>query len=425
MTTPQLQNIEKFLEENRDRFEEELCDLLKIPSVSTDSNHTGDMRTTAEWLRSRFAGMGLTTEIVETDGHPIVWAESPDVEGRPTVLIYGHYDVQPPDPLAEWNSPPFEPTRVDGNIVARGATDDKGQMMTHVISAEAWQEVVGKLPVKLKFLIEGEEEVGSPNLDKFLETERERLACDVAVISDSSQFDRGKPAITYGLKGIGYFELKLQGPIQDLHSGTFGGAVANPANALTQMLAALMGEKNRVQIPGFYDEVLPLSDRERQQFADLPFNEAAFKKQVGVDELRGEEGFTTLERRWARPTFDINGLTSGYQGEGAKTVLPARASAKFSCRLVPNQDPETVRTSLQEMLEGLCPPGINMELDYFHGAPGRRGRFGEPVYACGSERHRTWFWSFASLHSRRRINPRGYSVQRDSWASIRCSWGGD
>jgi succinyl-diaminopimelate desuccinylase len=370
MPTSKLQEIESYLAENRDCFEAELCELLRIPSVSTDSAHVGDIRAAAEWMKAQFATMGLETEILETDGHPIVWAESPAVDDRPTVLVYGHYDVQPPDPLEEWNSPPFEPQFVGGNVVARGATDDKGQLLTHVKSAQAWQAIAGELPVKLKFLIEGEEEIGSPNLYKFIEEHKEKLACDVAVISDSSQFDRGQPAITYGLKGICYFELTLQGPNQDLHSGTFGGAVSNPANALTRMLAALIDEKGRIQIPGFYDDVQPLSDRERQQYADLPFQESAFKQQVGVDELLGEEGFTTLERRWARPTLDINGLSSGYQGEGAKTVLPAKASAKFSCRLVPNQDPDTIQAQLETMLKSLCPPGIQMDLNYFHGAPG-------------------------------------------------------
>ena len=284
----------------------------------------------------------------------------------------GHYDVQPPDPLDEWISPPFEPTIRDGNVYARGATDDKGQMLTHVMSAEAWVNTVGNLPIQIKFLIEGEEEVGSEGLTHYLATSEaaSKLACDVAVISDCSQFGKDKPAITYGLKGIAYFELFLEGPKQDLHSGTFGGSVMNPANALSHILSALIDKNGRVQIPGFYDDVIPLSEAERQQFAELPFDENAFKHQLGVAALAGEIGFSTLERRWARPTFDINGLTSGYQGEGAKTVLPARASAKFSFRLVPNQAPDKIAAALKKMIAEVCPAGIKAELKEMHHAPG-------------------------------------------------------
>jgi succinyl-diaminopimelate desuccinylase len=312
----------------------------------------------------------LPVEVVPTAGHPIVYAESPPVAGAPTVLLYGHYDVQPPDPLAEWISPPFEPTIRDGNIYARGATDDKGQMLTHIKSAEAWIETEGKLPLQLKFLIEGEEEVGSANLEKFIAQNKKRLACDVVVISDTCQFGPGRPAITYGLRGIAYYELRLAGPRQDLHSGTFGGAVVNPAKALVTMLAALVNERGQVQVPGFYDEVEPLAQREREAFAALPFDEQEFMRQIGVAALGGEEGYTTLERRWVRPTFDINGLWSGYQGEGAKTVLPAKAGAKFSFRLVPSQDPKKISRALEKRLRELCPPGIQMELVDFHGAPG-------------------------------------------------------
>ncbi|MCA9171491.1 MAG: dipeptidase, partial [Planctomycetales bacterium] len=284
----------------------------------------------------------------------------------------GHYDVQPPDPLDEWISPPFEPTRRDGNLYARGATDDKGQMLTHIKSAQAWMETAGELPIQLKFLIEGEEEVGSESLETYLHAAgtADKLACDVVVISDSSQFGRGQPAITYGLRGICYFELTLTGPKQDLHSGVFGGAVRNPAIALAQMLSTLIDDQGRIQVPGFYDGLDELSDEERQQFAALSFDEQKFKDQLGVDALMGEAGYTTLERRWARPTFDINGLTSGYQGEGAKTVLPAKASAKFSFRIVPHQDPQKIAANVRKYLESICPPGIKMKLEDMHHAPG-------------------------------------------------------
>jgi succinyl-diaminopimelate desuccinylase len=307
---------------------------------------------------------------VDTRGHPIVtadWLHAPDA---PTLLVYGHYDVQPPEPLDEWISPPFEPTVRDGNIYARGATDDKGQMLTHVKSVQAWMKTVGKLPLQVKFLIEGEEEVGSEHLGPFVKNERETLACDCVVISDCCQFARGVPAITYGLRGILYYQLRLRGPRQDLHSGTFGGAVTNPANALVELLAALKDKDGRVQVPGFYDEVVPLTDRERDGYRKLPLTDAEFMEPRGVTGMSGEVGYTSLERRWARPTCDINGLTSGYQGEGAKTVLPAKASAKFSFRLVPNQDPRKIGASLRKFFEARLPPGIEMELNDHHGAPG-------------------------------------------------------
>ncbi len=341
-------DFDQYLEQHRDQFEEELCEWLRIPSVSTDGMHGEPIAEAGQWVADQLSRLGLKTEMVEAGGNPIVLAESPPVKGAPTVLVYGHYDVQPPEPLDEWISPPFEPTRRDGNIYARGATDDKGQALTHVKSCEAWMKTRGQLPVQLKFLIEGEEEVGSEALYRFIDSAPERLACDVAVISDCSQFGPGQPAITYGLKGIAYFELRLTGPKQDLHSGTFGGAVTNPANALARIMAQLIDEQGRIQIPGFYDDVIALADREREQFASLPFDEAKFMGRLEVDGLTGEAGYSTLERRWARPTLDINGMWSGYQGEGAKTVLPARAGVKFSCRLVPNQDPAKIQAALRE-----------------------------------------------------------------------------
>lgn len=365
-----MSKLDDYLSANAGRFEEDLCELLRIPSVSADSKYKEDVRRAGQWVLNQFQSLGLKAELLETPGHPVVYAESPAVPGAPTVLVYGHYDVQPPDPLGEWISPPFEPTRRDGNLYARGATDDKGQMLTHVKSAEAWLKSEGKLPVQLKYLIEGEEEVGSKNLADFVSANRDKLKCDVIVVSDCSQFGPGQPAITYGLRGLAYYELRLVGPKQDLHSGTFGGGVVNPAIALSKMLAGLIDEKGRIQVPGFYDDVLPLTDRERQQFASLPFNEANFMKQIGVEAVAGEEGYSTLERRSARPTFDVNGLTSGYQGEGAKTVLPSKASAKFSFRLVPNQDPKKISAALQKKLKELCPAGIKMELVDFGGSPG-------------------------------------------------------
>lgn len=362
--------IDEYLQAQRERFERELCELLRIPSVSADPQHAADMDRAAEWVADQLRRLDFATEVVRTPGHPLVFAESPRVEGAPTALVYGHYDVQPPDPLDEWTSPPFQPTRRDGNLYARGATDDKGQMLTHIKSAQAWMETAGGLPLNLKFVIEGEEEVGSSGLQQFIAQQVDRLACDCVVISDGFQFAPGQPAITYGLRGIAYYELRLRGPKGDLHSGSFGGSVTNPANVLAGMLAGLIDGQGRVQVPGFYDDVVPLTDGERRQFAALNFDEQDYLRQLGVEGTTGESGYTVLERRWARPTFDVNGLFSGYQGEGAKTVLPATAGAKFSFRLVPNQDPQKITPALRQKLAELCPPGIEWELIDCHGAPG-------------------------------------------------------
>jgi acetylornithine deacetylase/succinyl-diaminopimelate desuccinylase-like protein len=365
-----MNRVTDYISAHRKSFEDELAELLRIPSVSADSRQRGEVRRAAEWMLSQFQRLGLAAELVETRGHPLVYAESPPVPSAPVALVYGHYDVQPPEPLEEWISPPFEPAVRDGNIYARGATDDKGQMLTHVKSVEAWMKSQGKLPIQVKFLIEGEEEVGSEQLTPYVRKHRDQLACNCIVISDCCQFAPGVPAITYGLRGIAYYELRLRGPRQDLHSGTFGGAVTNPANALVELLASLKDKIGRIQLPGFYDDVIPLTEREREEFRGLPQTDAEFMNQIGVKGIFGEAGYTSLERRWARPTLDINGLTSGYQGEGAKTVLPARASAKFSFRLVPNQNPSKITQSLRSFLQSRLPPGIELELIDHHGAPG-------------------------------------------------------
>jgi len=361
--------IDQYLAAQAQRFEEELCDLLRIASISADPAYDDQIRRAADWIASRLKSLGLTAELVETSGHPLVYAESPHQAGKPTALVYGHYDVQPVEPLDLWISPPFEPTRRNGNLYARGATDDKGQVLTHVFGAEAWLAAEGRLPVNLKFLIEGEEEVGSSGLEEFLAGSADRLACDCVVISDGSQFGPGQPAITYGLRGIACFELLLTGAAHDLHSGTFGGSVTNPVNTLARMLAALVDDRGRICVPGFYDDVAPLSPREREQLAALPFDESQYFTQIGVSGAVGEEAYTTLERRWARPTCDLNGIWGGYQGKGAKTVLPAQAGAKFSFRLVPNQHPEKVGKALEAMLQRSCPPGITMNLVSQHGSP--------------------------------------------------------
>lgn len=380
-----LSNVLQFADANRQQFLADLCELLRIPSVSADSEFRNDVRGAAQWLVDHLSDIGLAAELIETPGHPVVYAQTPEVPGAPVALVYGHYDVQPPDPLDEWESPPFEPKVRDGDLYARGATDDKGQMLTHVKSVQSWLATEGKLPLQVKLLIEGEEEVGSENLESFLSENIAKLACDCVVISDTAQFAPGVPAITYGLRGIAYYEVHLTGPNSDLHSGVFGGAVTNPANALGKLLAAIIDDRGRIQIPGFYDDVEPLSVRERQEFADLPFDEAEFKSKLDVEEVSGEEGFTTLERRWARPTYDVNGIWGGYQGEGAKTVLPGRAGAKFSFRLVPNQDPKKITAGLKELLEPLVPPGITMELIDYHGAPGIAMPLESPYLAAAAD----------------------------------------
>lgn len=369
--------MDDYLRDQRPRFESDLFEWLRIPSIGTDSAYDTQTRQAALWLADQFRELGLQTELIETSGHPLVFAQSPPVEGAPTVLVYGHYDVQPPDPLELWESPPFEPTVRDGKVYARGATDDKGQMITHLFAVETLLRTRGELPVQVKFLIEGEEESGGSGLVEFLNGDydqdipvQEKLAADIAVISDCSQFAPGQPAITHGLRGMLYCELRLEGPNRDLHSGSFGGTVTNPANALCGMLHSLMGSDGRVRIPGFYDAVRELTEQERRELDRLPFAEAEYQRDLGVGELAGEHGYTTLQRRWCRPTFDVHGLSSGYQGEGAKTVLPARAAAKFSFRLVPDQDSEAIRSALTEYLAAQCPPGIRMSLEVLGGAAG-------------------------------------------------------
>lgn len=364
-----MERVDGYLDAHRHAFEEQLKALLRIPSVSAQPDHNADTRRAAEFVRNDLARIGLQAELIATQGHPLVYAESARLPGKPTLLVYGHYDVQPPEPLEPWTSPPFEPTERDGNLYARGATDDKGQMLTHLKAAEGWLQGAGGLPLNVKFLIEGEEEVGGASLERFVAENRDRLACDYAVISDTSQFAPGMPAITYGLKGLAYFELIVRGARSDLHSGAFGGAVANPCNALATILASLKGPDGRIRIAGFYDQVQPLEDWERAEFAKLPFSEEEFRRSLGVASLEGETGYTTLERKWARPTCDVNGIYGGYQGPGPKTVLPCQAGAKLSFRLVPNQEPATVAEQFQAHVQAVCPPGVTCEVIVHHGAP--------------------------------------------------------
>lgn len=378
-------DLDTILHSRQSEYQTDLIDWLKIPSISSDSRHTQDVRAAADWVAEKFRSLDLAVELIPTAGHPLVYAETPPVPGAPVVLVYGHYDVQPVEPLDKWKTGPFEPDVRDGNIYARGATDDKGQVLTHIQSLAAWRESGRPLPLQIKYLIEGEEEVGSENLQQFLETDASRLACDVVVISDNSQLGDGQPAITYGLRGIIAFELHVDGPSQDLHSGSFGGSLANPANVLCRMMSELHDADGRIQIPGFYDDVRELSAAERDQLSQLPFDETRFAKQVGVDAMVGEVGFTTNERRWARPTLDINGLTSGHQGEGGKTIVPSTASVKFSCRLVPDQAPEKIAELVKAKIASICPPGVSYRLEIGHGGGGMLASIDSPYMAAAQQ----------------------------------------
>ncbi|MDX1946356.1 MAG: dipeptidase [Pirellulaceae bacterium] len=379
-----MDDIDAYLAAHAGQFEDELAGLLRIPSISADTARHVDVRRAADWVAAQFRGMGLAAELIETIGQPLVYAETPKIPGQPTVLVYGHYDVQPVEPLDQWISPPFEPTKRNGNIYARGATDDKGQMLTHLFSTRAWLATRGELPVQLKFAIEGEEEVGSQGLYDYLKKPeaKAKLASDIAVISDTSQFGPGQPAITYGLRGGLWFEVVAKGPRQDLHSGTFGGAVANPVNALCKLLASLIDEQGHIQVPGFYDDVTPLSELERQQLAALPFSDDKFKQQIGVIALAGEEGFSTLERRWARPTYDVLAFHAGEKV--AKSAIQARATAKASFRLVPRQDPGKIGAALRLFLQSRCPAGIELEVNIGHGSPGVVVPLDSPYVAAAS-----------------------------------------
>lgn len=362
-------SVSDYIDQNGNRFVEELKELLRIPTVSADPTCKPHLQRGAEFVHRQFTSLGFQSEIVPTAGHPIVYAESPKTPGAPTVMVYGHYDVQPADPLELWTTPPFEPTLRDGCLYARGATDDKGQFFTHIKSAEAWLQTVGKLPVNLKYVIEGEEEVGSRNLEDFLNASKDRLKSDLAVVSDTSQYAPNQPAITYGLRGILAVEITVTGPKKDLHSGVFGGSVANPATGLARMITSLHDEQGRIQIPGFYDDVVALSDAERRQFRELGFDENAFKQELGVAEVFGESGYSTNERRWARPTCEVNGLFSGYTGVGPKTIVPSKATVKITCRLVPNQDPNKLTDALHKYLKAKCPPSLSFAFTSEHGCP--------------------------------------------------------
>ena len=354
----------------RENYLEEFYSFLRFPSISTDEDYSKKLNECADWLVKKLKAIGLEAQLIPTAGHPVVWARNKHQKGRRTVLIYGHYDVQPPDPLELWDSPPFEPVLKNGYVFARGATDNKGQILSHILGIQETIEQNGDLPVNLDLIIEGEEEVGSQHLGKFLSDNRDALKCDVVLVSDTGMIAPGTPTLSYGLRGVAALEIKVTGPKMDLHSGIFGGAVANPATALAQLLSTFHDRNGHVAIPGFYDEVLPLQDWERAAWKKLPLDpDTEMLKETGAPALFGEAGFSTLERIWARPTAEINGIGGGYQGRGTKTVLPSYAMAKLTFRLVPNQDANVIVDLAKKHLQKNLPAGVTLEMTSGHHGP--------------------------------------------------------
>lgn len=378
-------NIAQYIKENQNRFIEELFDLLRIPSVSTDPKFEGDVAKAAEFIQQKLKAAGAdVAEVCPTPGHPIVYGEKIIDNNLPTVLVYGHYDVQPADPYELWDSPPFEPVLKGNKIYARGSADDKGQMYMHVKAFETMMHFEA-LPCNVKFLIEGEEEAGSENLDDFVKANREKLAADVVLISDTSIISMDTPSITVGLRGLSYLEVAVTGPNRDLHSGIYGGAVANPINVLCEMIASLKDDKGRITIPGFYDKVLTLSAEERELLNKTPFDLEQYKKDLNIGEVAGEEGFTTLERVGIRPTLDVNGIWGGYTGEGAKTVLPSKAYAKISMRLVANQDHREITSLFQKHFESIAPKSVKVKITPHHGGAPALTPTDSPAFQAASD----------------------------------------
>lgn len=364
-----MSSVNTYIDNNIDRFQNELFELLSIPSVSTDSSRKTDIKKAAEFLLNQLNNAGLEhCQVFDTPGHPVVYGDFLHAgDDKPTVLVYGHYDVQPPDPLELWESDPFTPVVKEGNVYARGASDDKGQAYIHVKSIESILKTNGTFPVNVKIILEGEEEIGSPNLVPFLEKYKEMLSCDMVLISDTSMFGKNIPSITYGLRGLTYMEVEVIGPNRDLHSGVYGGGVENPINALARLISNLKNDNGVIQIPGFYDKVRGLTPEEREAYRQLPFDEAAYKKELGIEEVFGEVGYSTLERVSARPSLDVNGIWGGYQKEGAKTVLPSKGGAKISMRLVPDQDPQEIAQLFKAHIESVAPKTVKVKIIEHHG----------------------------------------------------------
>ncbi len=363
-----MEEVIKHVKSNLNTYVDELKDYLRIPSVSTSESHKNDMVICAKFVSDKLKNAGMKkVKIIKTERHPLVYAEWMGAPGKPTILIYGHFDVQPVDPIELWDTKPFEPTIRNGKIFARGADDNKGQNFVHIKAVEAVMKLQKKLPVNVKFIIEGEEEVGSESISKFLKENKKLLACDAVLISDTSLYGRGIPTINYGLRGLSYFEIEITGPDRDLHSGSFGGAVANPINELAKLISKLHDKNGKVTIPNFYQDVQKLSEKEKENFKELKFSDSKFAKEYKIKELQGEKGFSTLERLWVRPTLDCNGIYGGYTEEGAKTVLPSKATAKISMRLVPNQELKKVEKEFAKYVKSLAPKSVKIKVTNMHG----------------------------------------------------------
>jgi acetylornithine deacetylase/succinyl-diaminopimelate desuccinylase-like protein len=364
-----LKQVTNYINSRKAQYVEELKDFLRIPSISTLADHKKEMHNAANFVASKLKDAGIeNVKLIQTKGHPLVYGDWLYAKNKPTVLIYGHYDVQPVDPINLWDSPPFEPIIKGNKIYARGATDDKGQMYVHIKSVEAFFKTIGKLPVNVKFIIEGEEEIGSQNLEEFVNKNADILKCDAILISDTSLFGPGIPTLTYGLRGLSYLQIEVTGPDRDLHSGTFGGAVDNPINVLAEMISKLKNKDGKITIPGFYDDVVKLTKKERDNFKALPFSAKQFARSIGVRELKGEKGYTTYEHTWARPSLDCNGILGGFTGDGAKTVLPSKAMAKVSMRLVPDQNPKKIAKLFKAHIKNIAPKTVEVKVNDLHGA---------------------------------------------------------
>src|SRR5580658_10027695 len=372
----------EYIDSKRDEHLNELKEFLRIPSVSTKSEHKPDIERAAHWVAEKLRAAGLeNVEITPTKMHPLVYGESLHAPGKPTILFYGHYDVQPAEPLDLWTSPAFEPTVRDGKLFGRGTADDKGQVHIHIKALEALKNQTGKLPLNVKVMIEGEEEVGSVSLWDFVQGNRERLKADALVVSDTSMLAKGVPSITYGLRGLNYYQIELTGPARDLHSGVYGGAVPNPLTILTELFAKLHDKNFRVAVPGFYDKVAKIAAPERKALNALPWKKKAFEEAVGAPGYFGEKGFTIVEQLWTRPTFELNGLWGGYQGEGAKTVIPSKAFAKFSTRLVPNQDPHTIAKLVEKQIRKLLPKTVTCKFEVLSTGKPWTAPYHAPIFA--------------------------------------------
>lgn len=354
-------NWQRYLDENQNRFLDELTEFLRIPSISSLPEHAGDVQQAAEWVAARMERAGIEgVRIMPTGGHPVVYGEWLHAPGKPTVMIYGHFDVQPVDPIDEWESPPFEPVVKGGRIYARGSNDDKGNMLVPILAVEALLQSEGKLPVNVKFFFEGQEEIGSPTLPNFITANQNLFACEMVISADGGQYSEDEPALLVGLRGLAALQIDVRGPAYDLHSGMYGGAIQNPIHALVRLLDSMRGADGRILVEGFYDRVRELTPGEREQIAAVPFDEDEYKAQISIDETFGEPGYTTRERTWARPTLEINGIWGGFQGAGTKTVLPAEAHAKITCRLVADQDPVEISELIASHVEKHRPPGVQV-----------------------------------------------------------------